>query len=104
MDRGAPMESEAADMMEIFSPQNDTKMRDQFQPGAFIGTIFITSGIRDTVNVYHGVSGCHAMAQHFRGDLLPNGAYVPVVGTGFLETEAIMGGAAKLEKTLRNIA
>lgn len=79
-------------------------MRDQFQPGAFIGTIFITSGITDTVNVYHGVSGCHAMAQHFRGDLLPNGGYVPIVGTGFLETEAIMGGAAKLEKTLRGIA
>jgi nitrogenase molybdenum-iron protein alpha/beta subunit len=91
-------------MMEILSPTNETKMRDQFQPGAFIGTIFITSGIRDTVNVYHGVSGCHAMAQHFRGDLLPNGSYVPVVGTGFLETEAIMGGAAKLEKTLRAVA
>ena len=91
-------------MMEILSPTKDTKMRDQFQPGAFIGTIFITSGITDTINVYHGVSGCHAMAQHFRGDLLPNGTYVPVVGTGFLETEAIMGGAGKLEKTLRDIA
>ncbi len=79
-------------------------MRDQFQPGAFVGTILITSGIRDTVNVYHGVSGCHAMAQHFRGDLMPNGAYVPVVGTGFLETEAIMGGATKLVKTLREVA
>lgn len=90
--------------MEVLSPTKETKMRDQFQPGAFIGTIFITSGIADTVNVYHGVSGCHAMAQHFRGDLLPNGAYVPVVGTGFLETEAIMGGAGKLEKTLRDIA
>ncbi len=90
--------------MEVLSPTKDTKMRDQFQPGAFIGSIFITSGILDTVNVYHGVSGCHAMAQHFRGDLLPNGGYVPIVGTGFLETEAIMGGAAKLVKTLRQVA
>lgn len=90
--------------MEVLSPNSDTKMRDQFQPGAFVGTIFITSGILDTVNVYHGVSGCHAMAQHFRGDLMPNGGYVPVVGTGFLETEAIMGGAAKLVKTLRGVA
>lgn len=90
-------------MMEVLSPTKETKMRDQFQPGAFIGSIFITSGILDTVNVYHGVSGCHAMAQHFRGDLMPNGGYVPVVGTGFLETEAIMGGAGKLEKTLREI-
>jgi len=91
-------------MMEVLSPTKETKMRDQFQPGAFIGSIFITSGIADTVNVYHGVSGCHAMAQHFRGDLLPNGTYVPVIGTGFLETEAIMGGATKLERTLRDIA
>ncbi len=91
-------------MMEVLSPTKETKMRDQFQPGAFVGSIFVTSGILDTVNVYHGVSGCHAMAQHFRGDLMPNGAYVPVVGTGFLETEAIMGGAAKLEKTLREVA
>ncbi len=91
-------------MMEVLSPTKESKMRDQFQPGAFIGSIFITSGILDTVNVYHGVSGCHAMAQHFRGDQTPNGGYVPVVGTGFLETEAIMGGAGKLEKTLRDIA
>ncbi len=91
-------------MMEVLSPNKETKMRDQFQPGAFVGSIFITSGILDTANVYHGVSGCHAMAQHFRGDLLPNGGYVPIVGTGFLETEAIMGGAAKLEKTLRGVA
>ena len=42
-------------MMEVLSPTKDTKMRDQFQPGAFIGSIFITSGIQDTVNVYHGV-------------------------------------------------
>ncbi|MBI4524194.1 MAG: nitrogenase component 1 [Deltaproteobacteria bacterium] len=91
-------------MIEILSPTKETKMRDQFQPGAFIGSIFLTSGVLDTVNVYHGVSGCHAMAQHFRGDLMPNGGYVPVVGTGFLETEAIMGGAGKLEKTLREIA
>jgi nitrogenase molybdenum-iron protein alpha/beta subunit len=91
-------------MMEVLSPTSETKMRDQFQPGAFVGSIFITSGILDTANVYHGVSGCHAMAQHFRGDLLPNGGYVPIIGTGFLETEAIMGGAAKLEKTLREVA
>jgi nitrogenase molybdenum-iron protein alpha/beta subunit len=91
-------------MMEVLSPNKETKMRDQFQPGAFVGSIFITSGILDTANVYHGVSGCHAMAQHFRGDLLPNGGYVPIVGTGFLETEAIMGGAAKLVKTLRQVA
>ncbi|MBI2231207.1 MAG: hypothetical protein HYU46_19165 [Deltaproteobacteria bacterium] len=91
-------------MMEVLSPNKETKTRDQFQPGAFVGSIFITSGILDTANVYHGVSGCHAMAQHFRGDLLPNGGYVPIVGTGFLETEAIMGGAAKLEKTLRGVA
>lgn len=90
-------------MMEVVPLASDTKMRDQFQPGAFVGSIFITSGILDTVNVYHGVSGCNAMAQHFRGDLVPNGGYVPVVATGFLETEAIMGGAAKLERTLRNI-
>ncbi|MBI2987222.1 MAG: nitrogenase component 1 [Deltaproteobacteria bacterium] len=90
-------------MMEVVPLASDTKMRDQFQPGAFIGSIFITSGILDTVNVYHGVSGCNAMAQHFRGDLVPNGGYVPIVATGFLETEAIMGGATKLEKTLRDI-
>ena len=88
-------------MMHVLSPQNDTQMRDQFQPGAFIGSILVTSGITDVVNVYHGVSGCNAMAQHFRGDLVPNGAYIPVMATGFLENEAIMGGGAKLEKTLR---
>ncbi len=88
-------------MMEVVPLANDTQMRDQFQPGAFIGTIFITSGILDTVNVYHGVSGCNAMAQHFRGDLVPNGGYVPVIPTGYLETEAVMGGAIKLEKTLK---
>ena len=49
-------------MMEVLSPNKETKMRDQFQPGAFVGSIFITSGILDTANVYHGVSGCHAMA------------------------------------------
>jgi len=91
-------------MMEVTFPTSDTKMRDQFQPGAFIGTILLTSGILDTVNVYHGVSGCHAMVQHFRGDHVPNGGYVPAVGTGFQEPDAIMGGAAKLEKTLRGVA
>lgn len=89
-------------MMNVLSPQNDTQMRDQFQPGAFIGSILLTSGITDIVNVYHGVSGCNAMAQHFRGDLVPNGDYVPVMATGFLENEAIMGGGAKLEQALRD--
>ncbi len=88
-------------MMEVVPLANGTQMRDHFQPGAFIGTIFITSGILDTVNVYHGVSGCNAMAQHFRGDLVPNGGYVPVIPTGSFETEAVMGGAIKLEKTLK---
>ena len=91
-------------MMRVLSPQSGTQMRDQFQPGAFVGTILLTSGILDTVNVYHGVSGCNAMPQHFRGDLVPNGGYVPLVATGFLENDAIMGGAAKLEKTLRMVA
>ena len=91
-------------MMDVVSTAAETKMRDQFQPGAFIGTILTTSGILDTVNVYHGVSGCHAMAQHLRGDHVPNGGYVPVVGTGFLENDAIMGGAKKLEQTLRLVA
>ncbi len=90
-------------MMQVQSLQSETKMRDQFQPGAFVGSIMLTSGILDTVNVYHGVSGCNAMAQHFRGDLVPNGDYVPVVATGFLENDAIMGGAAKLQKTIRNL-
>lgn len=89
-------------MMNVLSPQHDTQMRDQFQPGAFIGSIMVTSGITDVVNVYHGVSGCNAMAQHFRGDLVPNGDYIPILATGFLENEAIMGGGAKLEKTLRD--
>jgi len=91
-------------MMKVLSPQSDTQMRDQMQPGAFIGSLMITSGITDVVNVYHGVSGCNAMAQHFRGDLVPNGAYVPILATGFLENEAIMGGGAKLEATLRDAA
>ena len=91
-------------MMHVVSPPTDTKMRDQFQPGAFVGTLMLTSGILDTVNVYHGVSGCNAMVQHFRGDLIPNGGYVPNVATGFLENDAIMGGAAKLERTLREVA
>ncbi len=91
-------------MMEVVPEASDNAIRDQFQPGAFIGTICITSGILNTANVYHGVSGCHAMVQHFRGDLVPNGDYVPVVASGFLETEAIMGGAAKLEKTLTAVA
>jgi len=91
-------------MMQVIPPPADTKMRDQFQPGAFVGTMMLTSGILDTVNVYHGVSGCNAMPQHFRGDLVPNGEYVPIVASGFLENDAIMGGAAKLERTLRECA
>ncbi len=90
-------------MMEFVACNPESKMRDQFLPGAFVGTILLTSGILDTVNIYHGVSGCHAMVQHLRCDLVPNGQYVPAVGTGFLETEAIMGGAAKLERTIRDV-
>jgi nitrogenase molybdenum-iron protein alpha/beta subunit len=91
-------------MMHVVAPPSDTNMRDQFEPGAFVGSTMLTSGILDTVNVYHGVSGCNAMVQHFRGDLVPNGAYVPNVATGFLENDAIMGGAAKLDRTLREVA
>jgi nitrogenase molybdenum-iron protein alpha/beta subunit len=91
-------------MMNVVSVDPETKMRDKFQPGAFIGTVFVAGGILDGAVVYHGVSGCNAMAQHFRGDLVPNGGYVPVIPSGFLETETIMGGAGKLERTLRAIA
>lgn len=91
-------------MMNVVPADPETKMRDKFQPGAFIGTIFVAGGILDGAVVYHGVSGCNAMAQHFRGDLVPNGGYVPVIPTGFLETETIMGGASKLERTLKALA
>ena len=91
-------------MMTVVSIDPETTMRDKFQPGAFVGTVLFAGGVLDSVVVYHGISGCNAMAQHLRGDQIPNGGYVPVIPTGFLETETIMGGASKLERTLRTIA
>lgn len=90
-------------MMKII-PKSTTGMKDKLQPGAFVGTTMLTGGILGTANVYHGVSGCLALAGHLRGDLVPNGGYVPIIPTGFLELETIMGGGAKLERTLRDVA
>lgn len=91
-------------MMKVIPAPSETKMREKIQPGAFVGSTLITNAIRDTAMIFHGVSCCNTMQIHFRGDLIPNGVYIPVTATGIHEAEIVFGARDKLKSLLDDVA
>lgn len=76
--------------------------KDIMEPGSFIGSTLVASGIKNAVIIFHGIAGCNIEAVHFRSDQIPGGSYVPVIPTGLNESDCIYGGMEKLLKTLRD--
>ena len=75
--------------------------KDLMRPGSFVGSTLTASGIKNTLIIFHGISGCNIEATHFRSDQIPGGSYVPVIPTGLNEADCIQGGNEKLLSTLR---
>lgn len=80
----------------------NTQYTDIMSPGSLIGSVLMASGIKNSLIIFHGVSGCHIEAVHFRSDQIPAGSYTPIIPTGINESDCINGGTEKLFEVLRN--
>ena len=90
-------------MMKVVPWDMDNPLQDKFAPGAFVGSILLTSGVVDTVNIFHGVSGCYNLAEHLRTDHVPLGGFGRLIPTGYREAETVRGGVRKLDLALRKV-
>ncbi|OGH99759.1 MAG: hypothetical protein A2104_07970 [Candidatus Melainabacteria bacterium GWF2_32_7] len=81
--------------------KSDRQYKDLMKPGSFVGSTLTASGIKNTLIIFHGISGCNIEATHFRSDQIPGGGYIPVISTGLNEADCIQGGTEKLLLTLR---
>jgi len=88
-------------MMEIM--RSNTEYKDLMRPGSFVGAALIASGIKKSLIVFHGVSGCNIEATHFRSDLTACGIYIPIIPTGLNQDDCINGGNEKLRSVLTSV-
>jgi len=88
-------------MMDVI--RSDTTYKDVMKPGSFVGAVLIAAGIKNSLIIFHGVSGCNIEATHFRSDLTACGIYIPIIPTGLNEDDCINGGNEKLKSVLTSV-
>jgi len=68
-----------------------------------MGAAQTAAGIRNTAVVMHAPLGCNTTATHLRSDMIPDGAYVPIVATGLDPNDVVTGAKEILIRTLNDV-